>query len=51
MAEGLNEIIAAEGGSKKLYFASDGYQECIVFYCDKEWADNFEFKTGLKLED
>lgn len=51
VAEGLNEIIAAEGGSKKLYFASDGYQECIVFYCEKEWADNFEFKTGLKLED
>lgn len=51
VAQGLNEIIAAQGGSKKLYFASDGYQECIVFYCDKDWAKEFEGRTGLELED
>lgn len=51
VAEQLNEIIAAKGGSKKLYFASDGYQECIVFYCDKDWAKKFEIKTVLELED
>lgn len=50
VAEGLNEIIKAKGGSKKLYFGSDGYQECIVFYCEKGWAKEFEKKTGLKLE-
>lgn len=50
VADGLNEIIMAKGGSKKLYFASDGYQECIIFYCDQEWADKFQTKTGLNLE-
>lgn len=51
VAEKLNEIIAAQGGSKKLYFASDGYQECIVLYGDKNWAKEFEQRTGLELED
>lgn len=50
VAEGLNEIITAKGGSKKLYFASDGYQEVIIFYCDKDWAKKFQRKTGLILE-
>lgn len=50
VAESLNEIIVAKGGTKKLYFASDGYQECIIFYCDRGWAERFQKKTGLNLE-
>lgn len=45
----LNEILENENKAKKLYFMSDGYQSFIVFYCDKEWADLFEKKTGYKL--
>lgn len=50
VANQLNKVIMEQGGSKKLYFASDGYQECIVFYCDDDWAKLFYEKTGLKLE-
>lgn len=45
----LNEILENENKAKKLYFMGDGYQSFIVFYCDKEWADLFEEKTGYKL--
>ena len=30
-------------------FASDGYQECIVFYGDEQWADKFSERTGVEL--
>lgn len=30
-------------------FTSDGYQEGIVFYRDKEWAEGFQLETGLEL--
>lgn len=49
VANQLNELIIAKGTGKQLFFASDGYQECIVFYCDKEWANAFQEKTGLRL--
>lgn len=51
VAYALNQIIISNGNGKKLYFASDGYQECIVFYCDEDWAKEFEDKTGLALSD
>ena len=51
VADALNQIIISNGNGKKLYFASDGYQECIVFYCDEDWAKEFEDKTGLDLSD
>ena len=47
----LNEIIAAQNTGKRLYFLSDGYQECIVFYRDEEWAKAFCRETGLPLAD
>ncbi len=37
------------GNEKQLFFTSDGYQEGIVFYRDKEWADGFQLETGLEL--
>ncbi len=49
VADELNKIIMAGGNGKQLFFASDGYQECIVFYCDADWAEAFEKETGLSL--
>lgn len=38
-----------QDSEKQLFFASDGYQEGIVFYRDKKWADAFQMETGLEL--
>ena len=48
-ANQLNKIIRRHTSGKQLFFTGDGYQECIVFYRDKEWADAFEAETGLEL--
>ncbi len=49
VANELGKIIKENSKDKKLFFADDGYQECIVFYRDKEWADSFQKETGLVL--
>lgn len=49
VADELNGIIKERCDGKQLFFTSDGYQECIVFYRDKEWAVNFQRETGLEL--
>lgn len=49
VANELGKIIKENSKDKQLFFADDGYQECIVFYRDKEWADNFQKETGLAL--
>ena len=46
----MNGILEQNGSKKKLYGFSDGYQECIIFYCTKEWAREFVIKTGCTLE-
>ncbi|GEM_PF-1288282 len=45
----LNGLIAETGETRRLYAMTDGYQECIVFFCDQSWADSFFEKTGLLL--
>lgn len=45
----MNEVLADTGNPKRLYFMSDGYQECIIFYCTEFWARRFEKKTGCRL--
>lgn len=47
VANELNKIIKKYGNGKQLFFTSDGYQECIVFYRDNEWANRFQQETGL----
>ena len=49
VANELNKIIKEYGDEKQLFFTSDGYQEGIVFYRDKKWADGFQMETGLDL--
>ena len=49
VANELNKIIKGYGNEKQLFFTSDGYQEGIVFYRDKEWAEGFQLETGLEL--
>lgn len=48
-ADALNRIILSRETGKSLYFATDGYQECIVFYRDSAWAEAFQTQTGLEL--
>lgn len=48
-ASALNEIIIENGNGKRLFFTSDGYQECIIFYRDTDWANSFQKETGLML--
>lgn len=45
----LNGIIAPRRSGKQLYFAFDGGQMILVFYCDEAWADSFEDVTGISL--
>ena len=45
----MNDILEQNGSEKKLYGFSDGYQECIIFYCTKKWAREFTVKTGCAL--
>lgn len=45
----MNKVLAETGNPKRLYFMSDGYQECIIFYCTEFWAKRFEKKTGCRL--
>lgn len=47
VANQLNQIIKQQENGKQLFFTSDGYQECIVFYRNREWADKFQRETGL----
>lgn len=46
----MNDVFEKEGNPKRLYGMTDGYQECIIFYCTSEWADTFNEKLGCKLE-
>lgn len=50
-ADELNVMIAARCEGKQLYFGHDGYQMIYVFYCDSEWASEFEDVTGLVLSE
>ena len=36
-------------GNKRLWFTTDGYQECIIFFRDENWARHFSERTGLEL--
>lgn len=49
VADKLNEIIIEHGDGKRLYFADDGGQGCIVFYRTPEWAADFQEETGIVL--
>ena len=51
MLDYLNEALVLTGNPKRLFFMSDGYQECIIFCCTKFWAKRFEKKTGCPLYD
>ena len=46
-AAALGKIVGKN--DRRLYFTGDGYQECIVFYRDSAWAEQFMKKTGLPL--
>lgn len=46
----MNQMLKKEQNPKRLYYMSDGMQECIIFYCTPDWAIEFKNVTGYKLE-
>ena len=46
----LNEVLAQENCTSRLYFCGDAGQGLLLFYRDAEWAEDFERLTGLELE-
>lgn len=46
----MNKVISEQNTGKNLYVASDGYQECIVFYQTEDWVSRFNTSLGLNLE-
>lgn len=46
-ANAIGDIIVKD--NKRLWFTTDGYQECIVFFGDENWARRFSEQTGLEL--
>lgn len=47
----LNDIIKEYGNGKQLFVTTDGYQGCIIFYRDSQWAKGFQEETGLEFEE
>ncbi len=45
----LNKLAKEDAHTKHLFFLTDGYQTCIVFYNDDLWAERFEEVTQLVL--
>lgn len=46
----MNKVFKKEKNPKRLFYMTDGYQECIIFYCSEEWAAYFSAVTGFTLE-
>lgn len=49
MIDFMNQVLKKEKLSKQLFSTGDGYQECIIFFCTKDWAARFSDKTGCDL--
>lgn len=45
----MNQVIEEQNTGSCLYVASDGYQDCIVFYRTKEWVQRFHELLGMEL--
>ncbi len=45
------KLVARAGNGKQLYFAWDGGQGFLVFYCDHAWAREFMEVTGIVLKE
>lgn len=45
----MNKVFKKEKNPKRLYYMTDGYQECIIFYSSEEWAAYFSAVTGFTL--
>lgn len=46
----FNELLEQENSEKRFYDMGDNGQGAIVFFCTKEWAEEFMDATGLELE-
>lgn len=46
----FNTLLAQENSQKFFYATGDDGQGAIVFFCTKEWAQDFEAATGLEME-
>lgn len=46
----MNRVIGEQNTGSHLYVTSDGYQDCIVLYRTKEWAEQFGQLFGMELD-
>lgn len=46
----MNQVIDEQDTGSHLYVTGDGYQECVVFYRTKEWAEHFYELFQVELE-
>lgn len=45
----LNSLLEQTDEEERFYVTGDNGQGAIVFYCSKEWAEEFEKATGLEM--
>ena len=47
----INKILQENNSNKFLYFTSDGWQNCILFYNTEKWAEKFNSNfTEMNIE-
>ncbi len=47
----INKILQENNSNKFLYFTSDGWQNCILFYNTEKWAEKFNsYFTEMNIE-
>lgn len=46
----INQVLRDQGGEKRIFSCGDSGQGAILFYCDKQWAEEFRKRTGIELE-
>lgn len=46
----MNQVIEEQHTGKYLYAASDGWQNCILFYQTEEWSERFGELLGIALK-
>lgn len=46
----MNQVVKELDTGKAFYAASDGYQDCILFYQTKEWSEQFHRLMGFPLD-
>ena len=46
----MGRVVEEQNTGRRLYAFSDGFQDCMIFYRTKEWAENFKELFHAELE-